>query len=184
MPTIKTIAESLYWCYANLAMAHAAVESNSATYIRTHFIIRSRLYSGLITAKMSLGSIVDDERLKMTMPQACNYCGSHDKLSIDHLISKAKGDFDKADNMVWACRNCNSSKGDTDLLDWYKSKEVFPPLLLLRRYLKIVVEYCRENELLDKEITEPLSLPFSLAAIPHNFPKPSELRLWVVSLDL
>lgn len=183
MPTITTIAESLYWCYANLAMAHAAVTSHSPTYTQIHFMIRSRLYSGLINNTMGLGSIADDERLKMILPQACHYCGSQNKLSIEHLIPKVKGGADSAENMVWACKSCNSSKGQTDLLDWYRSKNVFPPLLLLRRYLKIVIDVCRDENLLDIPVNKAPELPFALAAIPHTFPIPTELILWVVPLD-
>ena len=183
MPTIRTIGDTLYWCYANLAMAHSAVESRSSVYSQTHFMIRSRLYSGLQKGTMDLGSIADDERLKMILPQACNYCGNKSNLSIDHLIPKAKGGADKAGNMVWACKSCNSAKSDTDLLDWYNTKNVFPPLLLLRRYLKIAIEFCREANLLTINVEESPELPFSLKSIPHNFPKPTELVLWVIPLE-
>jgi hypothetical protein len=184
MPEIHTIADSLYWCYANLAMAHAAVSNQSSGYSQTHFIIRSRLYKGLQSGTMKIGSIADDERLKMVLPQACNYCGSRDYLSIDHLIPKAKSGSDTADNMVWACRSCNSAKGDIDLLDWYIVKKEFLPLLLLRRYLKIVIQFCQDNELLDRNISENPPLPFSLQSIPHSFPKPTELILWIVPLEV
>ena len=182
-PTITTVAESLYWCYANLAMAHSAVGSRSSTYNQTHFIIRSRLYSGLKNNTMKIGSIADDERLKMILEQACCYCGNVGKLSIDHLIPKASGGKDRAENMVWACRPCNSSKNDTDLLDWYRAKNAFPPLLLLRRYLKIAIEICRDENLLDIPINEAPPLPFALKSVPHSFPKPTELSLWVIPLD-
>jgi hypothetical protein len=183
MPTITTISESLYWSYANLAMAHAAIVAGSPKYTQTHFIIRSKLYKGLNNQNMLLGSFVDDERLKMILPQACNYCGSRDKLSIDHLIPKAKGGADKPENMVWACRSCNSAKRDTDLLAWYQTRDVFPPLLLLRRYLKIAVETCNMLGVLSVKIEDAPSLPFALSRVPHVFPQPSELILWVVSLD-
>jgi hypothetical protein len=182
-PTIKTIGNSLYWCYANLAMAHSALTKQSSSYGKTHFIIRSKLYTGLQNASMNLGSIADDERLKMILPQVCNYCGAKTKLSIDHLIPRAKGGADKAENMVWACKSCNSAKSDTDLLDWYQAKEMFPPLLLLRRYLKIAIEFCRESELMEVNISDAPELPFNLNSIPHNFPKPTELKLWIVPLE-
>lgn len=183
MPTITTVGESLYWCYANLAMAHAAVTAQSSTYSRTHFIIRSRLFKGLSSKTMNPGSIADDERLKMILPQACNYCGDRNKLSIDHLIPKAKGGADRAENIVWACGSCNSAKGDSDLLDWYTVRNMFPPLLLLRRYLKIAIEVSLHRNLMDVKITEAPSLPFALQSIPHVFPKPDQLVLWVIPLD-
>jgi len=177
MPEITTIRESLYWCYANLAMAHAAVTQQTPIYNRTHFMIRSRLYKGLIDQTMAMGSIADDERLKMILPQACHYCGKSEKLSIDHLIPTAHGGQDRAENFVWACQSCNSAKRDTDMLDWYRMRGEFPPLLLLlRRYLKVVIEICAKGNMFDTELGNAPPLPFSLHSIPHNFPKPSESR--------
>lgn len=109
---------------------------------------------------MNLGSIADDERLKMILLQACHYCGNRGKLSIDHLMPKVKGGLDRAENMVWACRSCNSAKGDRHLLDWYAARNMFPPLLLLRRYLKIAIEICLKANLMDVKIAEAPSYPF------------------------
>ena len=43
-PSLKaTIAERLYWSYANLAMAEMAVHDRDAVYSRKHSMIRARL---------------------------------------------------------------------------------------------------------------------------------------------
>ncbi|MDO9100746.1 MAG: hypothetical protein Q7J20_10410 [Candidatus Nitrotoga sp.] len=68
---ITTVGELLHWSYANLAMAHSAITAKAEKYGRTQFMIRSRLYSGLNKQTMSIGSLADDERLKMVLPQAC-----------------------------------------------------------------------------------------------------------------
>jgi 5-methylcytosine-specific restriction endonuclease McrA len=188
MPPIKvtSISESLYWSYANLAMAHAAVSAGAEEYSRTHFIIRSRLYSGLMKATMNLGSIVEDDRLKMILPQACSYCGNASDLSVDHLFPKSRGGPESGDNVVWACKQCNSSKGATDLLVWMRVRGEFPPLLLLRRYLKLAIKWAHANDTMDLSLTEAdkLDFPFALSAIPHKYPSPPELRLWVVPLGV
>ncbi len=75
-PTITTVRERIAWCYANLARADAALEEGADRYRRVHHIIRNKLYHGLVSGKMSMRSLYDDERLKMTAPQACYYCGS------------------------------------------------------------------------------------------------------------
>lgn len=80
---IQTIGELLHWSYANLAMAHSAITAKTERYGRTQFMIRSRLYAGLNKQTMNLASLVDDERLKMVLPQACCYCGGRDNLSVD-----------------------------------------------------------------------------------------------------
>ena len=109
LPTIITIREHIAWSYANLARADAALEDGAMEYQRVHHIIRQRLYSGLVSGRMSMRSLYQDERLKMTMPQACYYCGSLDDLAVDHLIPRIKGGADESDNLIWACRCCRPS---------------------------------------------------------------------------
>jgi hypothetical protein len=183
MPEIRTIGDSLYWSYANLAMAHAAVSSGANSYSRTHFMIRSRLFKGLRDGTMSVGSFADDERLKLVLPQACCYCGCGNSLSVDHLIPKKRLGADSADNLVWSCKSCNSSKGSTDVIQWLRRRNNFPPLLLLRRYLKLAINYSLVNGLMDTFVEGDLPVPFSLASIPHDYPQPSDLVLWIVRLD-
>lgn len=178
----KTIKELLYWSYANLAMAHAAVTKNDNKYGRTHFIIRSRLYKGLIENTMTIGQLVEDEKLKLTLPQACCYCGSKDLLSADHLISTKRGGENKGENLIWACRICNSSKGAKDMLEWFNEKGEFPPLLLLRRYLKLAIELCQGKRIMDIELTKAPDLPISLKSIPISYPQPKQLKLWIIKL--
>ncbi len=176
---ITTVGELLYWSYANLAMAHAAVIAKDDNYSRKHFIIRARLYSGLRKQTMHVGSISEDERLKMVLPQTCCYCGSGTFLSVDHLIPTKRGGPDRGDNLVWACRSCNSSKGARDALEWLSSQNQFPPLLLLRRYLKLALEMTHERKLINVLLPDAPELPFCLAAVPQAYPLPSKLRLWV-----
>ena len=183
MVEIKTIGDSLYWSYSNLAMAHAAVSSGVTSYSRTHFMIRSRLFKGLKGGTMSVGSFVDDERLKLILPRACCYCGAHNSLSVDHLIPQKRSGADSADNLVWSCKPCNSSKGSSDVIQWLRRRNNFPPLLLLRRYLKLSINYSSVNGLMDALVEEDFSVPFSRASIPHNYPQPSELVLWIIRLD-
>jgi hypothetical protein len=67
-------------------MAHAAVMEGKEKYGRVHYMIRTNLFKGLKDGKMNIGSIIDDERFKMKLPQVCSYCGSNKSLSVDHLI--------------------------------------------------------------------------------------------------
>lgn len=186
-PGPGTVGDALYWSYANLAMAHAAVAENAQVYAKSHFMIRSRLYSGLRKGTMSVGSIVDDERLKLVLAQACAYCGSRNALSVDHVLPRSRGGEDSGHNIVWSCRSCNSSKGSTDLLQWMAKRAKFPPLLLLRRYLKLAISSAEQQGLTlvpyDSPAVADAGPPFSLAAIPLECPQPRDLVLWTVRLD-
>ena len=179
---ITTIGELLHCSYANLAMAHAAVTAKAEKYGQLQFMVRSRLYAGLNKGTMSIGPLADDERLKMVLPQACCYCGGRERLSVDHLIPTKRGGANAGDNLVRACRSCNSSKCARDALEWLAERKQFPPLLLLRRYLKLAIEMSNERNIMNTPLAEASDLPFALAAIPVTYPPPSQLRLWVVDV--
>jgi 5-methylcytosine-specific restriction endonuclease McrA len=42
----------------------------------------------------------------------CQYCGTHEDLTLDHVMPKSRGGKSSWDNLVTACRSCNSKKGD------------------------------------------------------------------------
>jgi hypothetical protein len=145
-------------------------------------MIRARLYKGLNSGGMNIGPLADDERLKMILPQACCYCASREQLSVDHLIPTKRGGKNVGDNLVWACKRCNSSKCATDALEWLSARDQFPPLLLLRRYLKLALEICCERGLLHQPLEFAPEVPFSISAIPLAYPKPRKLVLWVTNV--
>jgi len=183
MPKPRTIGESLYWSYANLAMMEGVLTDGAGRLGRRHYAIRSRLYSGLCNDTMSVRGFFDDEKMKLRLPKACWYCGSPENLSADHIVPQAQRGKDGGENLVYACRSCNSSKGSKDMLIWMASKGRFPPLYLLRRYLKMAIEYCREHNLMDVPLAEVArlghELPFALDHIPHRYPPARLLCKWV-----
>lgn len=181
MPTIRTVKEHIAWSYANLAAAHSAVSAGDKRYGRLNYMIRARLNKGLVSGAMNMRSLFDDEKIKYQYPDSCCYCGSTEKLQMDHLIPKSKGGPDTGDNIVWSCRSCNISKRDSDVIRWMQSKERLPPILLLRRYLKLIANYCLDHDLMNRDLEEvrKLQLPFDIMAIPYKLPDPGELVLWV-----
>jgi hypothetical protein len=180
--TLSAIGQYLYWSYSNLGMAHAALSAGVDSYNRMHYIIRNKMYAGLTTGTMKLGPMKDDERLKLILPLACCYCGSTKALTLDHLIPVSRGGEDSGDNLVWACRTCNCSKGATDLMEWHGKNGLFPSVLLLRRYMKIVIGFCVDNGLMGTSMDDLPTLPFSIHCIPHEFPPLNQLRLWVIPI--
>jgi 5-methylcytosine-specific restriction endonuclease McrA len=48
---------------------------------------------------------------------ACQYCGSADDLTFDHLVPRSKGGRTTWENIVTACAPCNLRKGDRLLED-------------------------------------------------------------------
>lgn len=175
-----TVRELFAIAYGNLAMAHYAVDRGHEKYSQTGYMIRARLTKGLRAGTMSIGSMLDDERRKLTGARACSYCGSEDRLTLDHLIPRHLAGPDTGDNLVLACRACNSSKGSKDVLVWHNERGIFPPLMVLRRYLKIAVALCEDANVLDAPVDSPelAAIPIRFDAIPiARFPAPFTLRM-------
>ena len=59
----------------------------------------------------------------------CVYCGCSNKrkLTLDHLIPKAKGGKDTWENLVTACWRCNNEKADLTLEEWGRSADEIQP---------------------------------------------------------
>ena len=181
MPPLITVRDHVAWAYANLARAHAALKDGAVTYRPVHHMIRARLFKGLSTGTMSIRSMFDDEREKLLGPRCCEHCGSTEALSVDHLFARSRSGSDDPQNLVLACRSCNSSKGAKDLLVWCATTNRFPSILLLRRYLKIVVSELEQKNMMDKSILDAClsDLPFDLQQLPFTYPPLQELQIAV-----
>ncbi len=179
MAKLSTVRDLIFWSYANLAMAQDGVSRSLVKYDRISFIIRSRLFKGLSSGTMQIHSLFDDEKAKIENGAKCVYCGGTSSLSIDHILPRHSDGSDSSDNLVCCCKACNSSKGDRNLVEWYLSKDDFPPLMILRRYLKLIYQICIDKDILDRDIEylESANLPFKQKDIPINYPSPDKCAL-------
>ena len=67
------------------------------------------------------------------------------------------------------------------MLEWMERKSRFPPLLLLRRYIKIVARYCQAQAEMDAPLDRwdtPRGRPFDVRRLPLEFPPLDALTLW------
>ena len=176
---IETVRHLIYYSYSNLAMAHTAIDKNQEKYSMFNFMIRAKLFKGLKDGTMNMRTIFDDEKIKLQTGQICNYCCSADKLALYHIFPQRLGGKDDAENLIFACRTCNSSKGKKDLMEWMAFRGQFLPIMIIRRYLKLTFKYCNDNGLLDEQIGDlkGMELPFRIDLLPTTFPKPNELTL-------
>jgi 5-methylcytosine-specific restriction endonuclease McrA len=58
------------------------------------------------------GVILSRENIFRRDSFECQYCGTKKELTLDHVIPKAKGGSTTWNNLVTACKQCNSKKGD------------------------------------------------------------------------
>lgn len=55
----------------------------------------------------------------------CAYCGNKRKLEQDHFIPLSKNGEYNINNILPACKNCNSGKRDQDFFVWYSKQEFY-----------------------------------------------------------
>lgn len=62
-------------------------------------------------------------------------------------------------------------------MEWYNKKQSFPSLQVLRNYMKLVIQYCNEKEIMNENADTAciLNLPFAIEYIPLEFPQPKDL---------
>ena len=177
-----TLREHFAWMYGRLSMYHAAVE-NGITDLKKHrsyYAIHSQFWKGYLTGVRNMRPLTDDERTKIDHSTTCCYCGRETKLTLDHMIPQLKGGPDAADNIAYACRSCNSSKGPKDMVQWLLWKNRFPAILVFRKYLKLAARFCEEANLMDtpwKDVSNTF-LPFDKQSLRVVWPELSELRMW------
>jgi len=48
----------------------------------------------------------------------CVFCGSHERLELDHKMPKSRGGPNTRENLQWLCRLCNAAKGDMTTVEF------------------------------------------------------------------
>ena len=65
------------------------------------------------------------QSIKNKWEYKCAYCGSEQKITIDHVTPQCKGGSDFITNVVACCESCNGSKSHHNWLEWYSQQEFF-----------------------------------------------------------
>ncbi len=71
---LNTVKEVLYWSYANLAMAHTAIDRKQEKYVTFNYMIRAKLFKGLTEGTMKIRTLFDDEKVELLSGNKCSYC--------------------------------------------------------------------------------------------------------------
>jgi hypothetical protein len=141
---VRTVRQLIYWEYAKLMAGSAVGDRKNYRYVMYCF---KKLDGG----KLNPSTILRENKLLVTSEKVCIYCEKQcDELQWEHIIPRSRGGFDTIDNMVLACRGCNSEKGARDLFEWYgKDRQYEIPRLVLGKYLKLIFEVHEKTGTLD-----------------------------------
>lgn len=65
---------------------------------------------------------VDEQKIYELYNYTCIYCGATEDLTLDHIVALANDGAHCEDNLIVACRSCNSSKWTRPLLEWLRTQ--------------------------------------------------------------
>lgn len=176
--TYANFSDFFYWSYANLQMLHYAVSANKRSYDRICYMIRAKAFKAYKEGRWNIHDLLEFNVEKIKQNNYCWYCGKEMRssdLTKDHVFPRSKGGNNDMDNIIMVCKNCNSSKGNTDLFEWYcEIRHEWPPIHILAHYLKNIYLYAIDNNLMDKHLEEldSIDLPFNRRYIPTKYPEP------------
>jgi hypothetical protein len=128
---VRTVRDEIFWQYAKL-MAKSSGHAGDYGFTMSMF---KKLQSGRIKWSSSIREYIRD----LERDRVCIYCSNTEGLSIDHLVPRSRGGPDIADNAIFACRTCNSSKGNKGVYEWYgleRRNEI--PRIVEGKYLKLL----------------------------------------------
>lgn len=177
-PTFHNFGEYFFWAYANFQMLFYAIREGKMEYDRECFMLRAKAYKAYREGRWKPRDLYSNNKAKMRSADQCWYCGkpfdSHNPMTLDHVFARSKGGDSAMDNLIPVCRACNSSKGDTDVLEWFFKRDLFPPTHIIAHYYKQIYLYAVEHALLDKhrEDLKKMALPFNINYIIYDFPPP------------
>jgi len=131
---VKTVRDLIYWQYGKIISASAGAGRRQYAFVMDRF---KKLVSGEIEWSGAIREYIREREI----PNQCIYCGKRENLSYDHLIPVSRGGPDIPDNVVMACRGCNSSKGDKGIYEWYKLDRRYEvPRIAEGKYLKLLYD--------------------------------------------
>ncbi len=108
----RTVGDYILYYYAKLVIAPSSGQSGNYRFIMDRY---KRLKSGGI-----LMSDYDREIRRLAQePGICAFCGRRGETIPTEVIPRRLGGPVGIHNLVYACLECSSSKGEKDLLTWW-----------------------------------------------------------------
>ena len=156
---VETLQDLIYYQYAKIIAKRAFTALNGKEAKRQHYGFVKKTFLELRNGVKTWSEITREDWQFVESEKKCIYCGSEADLHKEHVIPKSiriKPECETCDriqgihNQVWACKQCNLTKGTRGLYQFYrimhpnekKFYDLIPPLVE-KKYLKTVY-YCHE----------------------------------------
>ena len=145
---VKTIKEEIYYEYAKLM-------SRSAFNGRIEYGFVTNKFKELKSGAITMSGTIREWQHENELAKECVFCGAKEELQTDHLIPRARGGSDSADNLVFSCKWCNTSRNDKGVFEWLglKKKDNLHRIVA-GKYLKELYDLHVEKGTLDVSINE------------------------------
>lgn len=141
---VKSIRDLIFWQYAKIIATSAGMDN--------YRFITSR-YQKLRKNEITWSSAIREYIKERESPNECAYCGSKEKLTLEHILPTARNGPNIADNAVWVCKSCNSSKGAKRLYEWFGLDNANNiPRIAEGKYLKLLYDLHEQNGTLDLSV--------------------------------
>jgi DNA (cytosine-5)-methyltransferase 1 len=117
----REAARKRVWRQANLEKANLAV-ANWRAANPDALVTFSQRRRARITETQSDFSAAQWREMKAAHEHHCAYCHQEKPLTQDHIVPISKGGAHTKNNIAPACRSCNASKYNRDLLEWIANR--------------------------------------------------------------
>lgn len=185
-PVFNTFGDYLFYSYANLNALSYAEKEGLMEMNRTFLNIRDKSYKSYLDGVWHINDLKKENREKKKMMDRCCFCGKQldeTERVMSHVMPGLKEGKESLDNLLPSCTDCNESKGNHDLFEWYFTKlHKWPDLWTTVHYMKQVYLYAEKHNLLDMNrinLTHQ-DLPFKLEYLPFAWPPPV---VWFKDVD-
>lgn len=152
---VKTIQDLIFYQYAKIIARRALKTSGGKEAKRDNYEFIKETFNKLKNGFMSWSQITREDWQFVEAEKKCIYCGGRNNLHREHIVPKSlaiRPECQSCDiiqgihNQIWACGECNISKGTKGLYEFYKDKypserkfyDLIPPLLE-KKYLKTIM---------------------------------------------
>lgn len=185
-PVFENFGDYLFYSYANLNALSYAEKEGLMEMNKTFLNIRDKSYKSYLDGVWHINDLKKENREKKKMLGRCCFCGrelDETERVMSHVIPKLKEGKESLDNLLSACPDCNESKGNLDLFEWFFTKlHKWPDLWTTVHYMKQVYLYAEKHNLLDMNRTNLMhqDLPFKLEYLPFAWPPPV---VWFKDVD-